>query len=258
MRPADARKSSKAQAWIVALVAILALGCGDGPEGPDGSSGRLFQVGTLQNLLDGDYRGYWSFAEIEPEGDVGLGTFEGINGELVVADGAYWHVYPDGSVAEVDPNERTPFAQVTNFLPDRFGSVRGPLECGSTLDDFLATLSGLDEDVLYVATIRGRFSSITTRAIDKQEPPYRPLADLIPTQHEFLMTDVTGTMVLVHTPETLETFSPAGFHYHFITADHERGGHVLSCSVAEARAEFQEMTGIDIDFTRFIQDGTNP
>ena len=245
---APAGKPGKTQLWIAPLVAILALGCGDRPERLDGSSGRLFQVGTLQSFLDGDYQGYWSFAEIEPEGDVGLGTFEGINGELVVADGAYWHVYPDGSVAEVDPNERTPFAQVTNFLPDRFGSMRGPLDCGSTLDDLLTTQSGFDEDVLYVATIRGRFSSITTRAIDKQEPPYHPLADLTPMQHEFPMTDVTGTMVLVHTPGTLETVSPAGFHYHFITADHERGGHVVSCSVVEAQAAFQEMTGIDIEF----------
>lgn len=234
--------------WILVALVALAIGCGDRESGPEASTGRLFQVGTLQALLEGDYTGYWSYAEVEPMGDVGLGTFEGINGELVVADGGYWHVYPDGSVREVDPSERTPFAQVTSFVPSMSGTVPGPLDCGSTLDTFLSRQAGYGEDILYVATVTGQFSSITTRAIDKQEPPYEPLADLIPTQHEFPMSNVTGTMVLVHTPSSLGMLSPAGFHYHFVTSDRQRGGHVLSCTVEEARAAYQEMTGIDVEF----------
>ena len=99
-----------------------------------------------------------------------------------------------------------------------------------------------------MATISGEFSAITTRAIDKQYPPYKPLSELIPTEHRFPMRNVSGTMVLVYSPESLGTVSAKGYHYNFVTADHERGGHVLSCTVQSAHAEYQKMSGVDVTF----------
>jgi len=81
-------------------------------------SSTLFQAGTFSALLAADYRGNWSFGEIKPRGNFGLGTFEGINGELIVADGGYWQVHPDGHVTEVKDSQRTPYVEVIHFQPE--------------------------------------------------------------------------------------------------------------------------------------------
>ena len=114
-----------ARIWSVAIL------CACGPKAPAPSvivaapasatptpSVALFQAGTFSQLLAGDYRGIWSFGEIKSHGDFGIGTFEGINGELVVADGGYWQVHPDGHVTEVTDDQRTPYVEVVHFKPE--------------------------------------------------------------------------------------------------------------------------------------------
>ena len=51
-------------------------------------------------------------------GDLGLGTFEQLDGEMVVVDGRVFQVRSNGSVREVADHVMTPFATVTRFRPD--------------------------------------------------------------------------------------------------------------------------------------------
>ena len=48
----------------------------------------LFQASTIGALLEGAYEGDLSFAELAEHGDLGLGTLNGLDGEMIALDGA--------------------------------------------------------------------------------------------------------------------------------------------------------------------------
>src|SRR6476659_2963447 len=74
----------------------------------------LFQASTIGALLDGAFEGDLRFAELAEHGDLGLGTLNALDGEMIALDGRFYRADVEGRVSEVDPDERTPFAVVTN------------------------------------------------------------------------------------------------------------------------------------------------
>jgi alpha-acetolactate decarboxylase len=70
----------------------------------------LFQASTIGALLDGAYEGDLTFAELAEHGDLGLGTLNGLDGEMIALDGAFFRADADGAIHPVPPQEKTPFA----------------------------------------------------------------------------------------------------------------------------------------------------
>src|SRR5204863_2545700 len=70
----------------------------------------LFQASTIGALLDGAYEGDVTFAELAEHGDLGLGTLNALDGEMIAVDGGFYRADVDGAVSEVDPGTRTPIA----------------------------------------------------------------------------------------------------------------------------------------------------
>ena len=78
----------------------------------------LYQVSTATALVAGIYQGAVRVGKLREHGDLGLGTFENLDGEMVLVDGHCYQVRSDGSVKECDDEVLSPFAVVTRFLPD--------------------------------------------------------------------------------------------------------------------------------------------
>ncbi|HEX7246131.1 MAG TPA: acetolactate decarboxylase [Solirubrobacterales bacterium] len=185
----------------------------------------LFQASTIGALLEGAYDGDLSFAELAEHGDLGLGTFNGLDGEMIALDGRFYRARVDGSVEGVGPGERTPFAVVTRFLPTIDAEVTGPL-------DHEALLDALDELIpTGVAScairIDGRFELVRARSVPRQRPPYRPLTRVVAEQRVFELREAAGTMVGFRFPAYVEGIEVSGYHLHFVDEARERGGHVL-------------------------------
>ena len=85
----------------------------------------LFQASTIAALLEGSYEGDLSFAELAEHGDLGLGTLDGLDGEMIALDGRFYRADVDGNVAEVAAETKTPFAVVTGFTPSVDAEVDG-------------------------------------------------------------------------------------------------------------------------------------
>ncbi len=185
----------------------------------------LFQASTIGALLEGAYDGDLRFDELAEHGDLGLGTLNGLDGEMVALDGRFYRADVDGAVAEVDGTERTPFAVVTRFQPAIDDEIEGPLE-------HEALLVRLDELISTGAAscairIDGRFESVRARSVPRQSPPYRPLTEVVAKQHVFELADIAGTMLGFRFPAYVEGIEVSGYHLHFISEDRARGGHVL-------------------------------
>jgi acetolactate decarboxylase len=207
----------------------------------------LFQASTIGALLDGAYEGDLSFGELAEHGDLGLGTLNGLDGEMIALDGRFYRADVDGAVGEVDGAARTPFAVVTHFDPALDLEVDGPLEHA----ELLARLDQLAPADAATCAIRldGRFELIRARSVPRQSPPYRPLTEVVGEQHVFELKDVEGTMLGFRFPAYAEGIEVSGYHLHFISENRGRGGHVLSSRSAgalRARLDFSDDLHVEL------------
>jgi acetolactate decarboxylase len=185
----------------------------------------LFQASTIGALLDGAYDGDLSFAELAEHGDFGLGTLNGLDGEMIAIDGRFYRADVDGATEEVAAGARTPFAVVTRFEAAIEEWIDGPLDH----ERLLAQLDRLIPAGAASCAIRldGRFELVRARSVPRQSPPYRPLTEVVAEQHVFELADVEGTMLGFRFPDYVEGIEVGGYHLHFIDSGRRRGGHVL-------------------------------
>lgn len=199
----------------------------------------LYQVSTIDALLQGVYDGVESFEELKKHGDFGIGTFDALEGEMLAVDGDYYQIKSDGIAYPVRDNMTTPFATVTSFETDETFRVKEPMnltELEKHLDETLPS-----KNLFYAIRIEGTFSSMKARSVPKQERPYPKLVDVTATQSVFEFEDVNGTIAGFRTPDYVKGVNVPGYHLHFITEDRKAGGHVLDLDL--------ESGNISIDIT---------
>jgi acetolactate decarboxylase len=195
----------------------------------------LFQASTIGALLDGSFEGDVSFAELAEHGDLGLGTLNHLDGEMIAIDGRFYRADVEGTISEVAATERTPFAVVVPFQPQITFDLEGSLDHDRLLSEIDRRIPA--ETASCAVRIDGRFELIKARSVPRQEPPYRPLTEVVGEQQVFELTEVDGTMLGFRFPEYAEGIEVAGWHLHFIDENRMRGGHVLGSRVETAHVQ---------------------
>ncbi len=205
----------------------------------------LFQASTIGALLDGAFDGDLSFAELAEHGDFGLGTLNGLDGEMIAIDGAFYRADVDGAIHSVPAGAKTPFAVVTRFEPTVEARIDGDL----SHTELLERLDGLVPDGASSCAVRldGRFDLVRARSVPGQQPPYRPLTEVVAEQHVFELEDVVGTMLGFRFPTYAEGIEVGGYHLHFISEDRGRGGHVLDSRARRLRARIDPSDDLHVE-----------
>ena len=205
----------------------------------------LFQASTIGALLDGAFDGDLSFGELAEHGDLGLGTLNGLDGEMIALDGEFFRADVDGAIHRVPPEARTPFAVVTRFEAEVDERLEGKL----SHDELLARLDALVPAATSSCAIRldGRFELVHARSVPAQTPPYRPLTEVVAEQHVFDFEDVAGTMLGFRFPAYAEGIEVGGYHLHFISEDRARGGHVLDSRSSGLRARLDPSNDLHVE-----------
>jgi acetolactate decarboxylase len=188
----------------------------------------LFQTSTIGALLDGAYEGDVTIGEVLEHGDLGLGTLNALDGELVVVDGAAYRADVDGRLQPVAPDACTPFAVVTPFDADVTVPLTGPLTLAQLLEQVDAHLPG-GHTLAHAIRVDGRFTRVRARSVPRQTPPYRPLTEVVAQQHVFDLPDGDATLVGFRFPEDAGAINVTGHHLHVADAARARGGHVFDC-----------------------------
>jgi len=203
----------------------------------------IYQVSTSTALVEGIYEGVVRAGMLREHGDLGLGTFEDLDGEMVIVGGHVYQVRCDGSVHEVSDDVLSPFAAVTRFSPDTHVELQ---PCPS-FENLLAQVDRLrdSENMFYSIRIDGHFDTMHTRAVCKAEKGFR-LVNAAAVQPEFKFSNVSGTLVGFWTPGYARALSIPGYHLHFLSADHTQGGHVLGCSSSGLRLQLQRDCNVQI------------
>ena len=196
----------------------------------------LYQVSTATALVEGIYEGAVRISTLRQHGDLGLGTFEGLDGEMVIVDGHFFQVRSDGSVREVQDNVLSPFAAITAFSPDRSIVLDHCPDLSHLTSQFDALRSS--DNFFYALRVDGTFDYIHARAMRRTKEGV-PLVQAAAVQPEFEFQNVAGTLVGFWTPEYAKALNVPGYHLHFISADRTRGGHVLQCRGKNLRLQIQ-------------------
>ena len=195
----------------------------------------LYQVSLLQGLLQGDYNGSISIGELKACGDTGIGTFDRLNGELIMVDGVVYRAAGDGTVEVPSDDETIPFSNVTFMDADEEVSINNV----ASFDDLMEILNGkvaeLGGNRFYMIRIDGVFNTVYARSEYAQDKPYEPLVVVLETDQTFFdMETVSGTVVGLYCPAYMSELNNAGWHLHFISDDRTSGGHVLDLAIEEA------------------------
>ena len=201
----------------------------------------LFQVSTIDALMQGVFDGFYSFDDLMDQGDFGIGTFNALDGEMVALDGEYYQVRADGVAYPVQGDMTAPFATVTRFEADQTAALENAsnfTELARQIDRHLPS-----PNAFYALRIDGTFPYVQTRSVPRQEKPYPRLAEAVEDQSVFNLTNVTGSVVGIWSPDFVKGVNVPGYHLHFITEDRKAGGHILEIQVSNATAQVDVTAG---------------
>jgi len=189
----------------------------------------MYQVSTFSALSQGVYDGVSSVGTLKQYGNMGIGTFDALDGEMVCLDGQVYKVKVDGTIMAMGDEVTSPFAMVTFFDADQtkqLNNVNGLSNLTSLIDSVIPSNA-----TMYAFKVHGNFSHVKTRSVPAQVKPYPVLADAVKNQSVFEDENVTGTIVGVRFPAYMDGVNVAGYHCHFISDDRQFGGHLLDCTM---------------------------
>ncbi|MGW8319846.1 MAG: acetolactate decarboxylase, partial [Candidatus Promineifilaceae bacterium] len=203
----------------------------------------VYLCAPVNALVEGIYVERIPFTEVRRHGDFGLGTFDHLDGEMIMLDDQIFQILADGRVQQVDDDALTPFACVTFFKPEKHAVLDG----GRGYEDFLAWLEGLlpSPNMFYALRIDGSFSYIKTRSVPRQEC-YRPLVEVAAEQPIFEFEEIPGTLAGFYTPEFMASLNVPGMHLHFLSADQRHGGHLLECRPHQVKVSVQLLRTVEL------------
>lgn len=203
----------------------------------------IYQVSTANALARGVFQGVVTVATLEEHGDFGLGTFEGLDGELILLDGDCYRASYAGGITPVDPTREIPYAVVTRFSADITVHFDGIARVG----DLEAHLDQARSSENMFLAIRGdaTFDHLALRAACPAAPG-EGLLEATRHQSEFEGENVTGTLVGFWTPGYADQVAIGGYHFHFISDDRTFGGHVLDLAAGHIDVALQTETSIEI------------
>lgn len=231
------------------LITALVLGSGvasaQQKAGSSTTDAHLVQVGTYGYLTQPDFTGIMPIEDVVRGQTMGLGTFENLDGELVMLGGVVYQVRPDGTPRVADLSTRTPFLQAIRFRPQR--SV--PVPPGTPCADLprLITQAAEKENGLIAVRVRGTFSNLTTRSVSADPPPFQPLSQTIAEQTVFELPQRKAALVGFWQGRDALGIGQDGLHLHALTADKRAGGHVLSCTAgADVQLSVQPVPSVTV------------
>ena len=198
----------------------------------------LFQVSTSGALVQGIYERAVSSSFLLNYGDFGIGTFDNLDGEMVVLDGVIYQVRSDGTVKKIADDTGTPFAVVVKFAADQDQTIAS----ASSFEELRASCDRYrdSDNLFYAFRIDGHFDHIHTRAMQVTLKGL-PLAKAAEIQPEFDFRDIRGTLVGIWAPQFASALNVVGYHFHFLSEDRTTGGHLLECSGTNLRVRVEKL-----------------
>lgn len=221
---------------ISLLILLLLISCHSTPPAmhtiPSNKNLHHFSFRTA--FMSGLYQEHFTIGQLKKQGDFGLGTFNLLDGEMIVLRGKVYQAKADGEVIEVtDERVEFPSAMVTHFRADwqwEFSQLSQP-----ELVNWIAANLETDK-VMYALLVEGTFSHVRARSqAPVVDTPFPPIDEVVDAMVYHAHTHVQGTLVGFQLPPYLEGINYPGLHFHFVGS----GGHQLRPLLGGCAPSFQ-------------------
>ena len=209
---------------------------------------KMYQVSTLQALMLGYSRAVISVSELLEHGNIGLGTFTDVDGEMIVLDGSCYRAMEQGDVVMAEPDRGVPFSTVCTMkdsIPIEFGFTDNIDDLKTALNNIIDSHFGLNS--MHMARIEGEFEVVDARSESGYESVHIDLKTILGhTQRAFKFEKIKGTLVCVYFPDYMDGINASGWHLHFISEDRKHGGHVFDIILNSAKGEISKINSIEL------------
>lgn len=176
----------------------------------------------VNKVFDGDL----TVGELKTKGNVGLGSFDFLDGEMVMLDGIPYRIRENGEISEGKDDEEIVYANAAFFEEDAQFVINHSVNFETFRSEINKALPSTN--FFYAFKIHGVFKTLKLGGLNKQSKPFVDGLDvLIPNRPVFEGENITGTMIGFFCPEFIGNINVAGYHFHFIADDKKIGGHVM-------------------------------
>lgn len=234
---------------LASCMTLISAGCGTSAPSHADQQDRdtIYQVSLLQGLTFGDYYGSISVSELKQHGDIGIGTFDALDGELIMLDGEVYRAAGDGSVEIVSDDETIPFSNVTFMDADETILLSDIPSYASLCDKLNQLTEEKGKNRFYMIRIDGTFQEMNVRSEYAQKEPYQPLVEVLEHDQTFFdYQNIEGTLVGLYCPPYMSSLNATGWHLHFISKDKTKGGHVLGLQMTEGTLMVDDTDGFQM------------
>lgn len=212
------------------------------------SNMKMYQVSTLQALMLGYSKAVISVSELLKHGEIGLGTFTDVDGEMIVLDGSCYRAMEHGDVVSAEPERGVPFSTVckmTESTPIEFGPMKSIEDLKNALNNIIDSQFGLNS--MHMARIDGEFDVVDARSESGYESVHIDLKTILgKTQRAFKFENIRGTLVCVYFPDYMDGINASGWHVHFISEDKLHGGHVFEIVMKSGGGQISKINSIEL------------
>ncbi len=206
----------------------------------------MYQIGLVPAFLNGIYTSDFNFKSLSKKGDIGLGTINQLNGEMIAFDGRFYSIDKNGVASEIADSICTPYAVVSFFKPKYFYNIKD-ISSLCSLNQHLLTLLE-NTKLFYMIRIDGEFASLQLRSETCHCSGGIPIAELLDkNQVEFSIEKSKGTLVATFSPAYTQNMCITNFHYHYLNDDKSTGGHVFDLKVVSAQISIQPINRFQLE-----------
>ncbi|TCN53033.1 acetolactate decarboxylase [Flavobacterium circumlabens] len=235
------RKTHTLLTFLIAIVGILSV------NGQVQQEKLIYHYSVMDAMRNGVYQGDITVKTLREKGNFGLGTYNFLDGEMIVLDGIFYRIASSGQVTKAEPEREVPFASLVVFSADKEYEISGITTIEMLQKEILSRLPSANKP--YALRIECSFESIVTGGATKlEEKDTTGIAELMKTRPLYQKKPVSGMMVGFYNPPSFAAVDLSPFHFHFISYDKTFGGHLVSGTLSSAKIKISidEKPGYEI------------
>ncbi|MDL2144335.1 acetolactate decarboxylase [Flavobacterium tructae] len=207
----------------------------------------VFHYSVMDAMRNGVYTGELSIGELAKKGNFGIGTYNYLDGEMIVLDGIFYRVDASGVIGVATNSLKIPFGSVVFFKADMQFELTDTKDIEELQNEVIKRLPSVNKP--YAVRIECEFENITVggaRRLDENETT--GLAELMKTRPLYTRKHISGTMVGFYNPPYFSAIDLSPFHFHFISRDRKYGGHLISgkLKTATIKVSIDEKPGYEV------------
>jgi acetolactate decarboxylase len=206
---------------------------------------RLYQFSVIPALQRGVFDDdTFTSGALRKHGTIGLGTFNALDGELILLNDTVYQARFDGNVTIASDSSKIPFAVACFLKPD----TTLYLDVTGQQDLYQQLAKNLSPNYMYAIHCSGIFDSMTVRSVKAQTQPYPMLSAATASQAVFNWANLSGEVVGLFSPQYMAGVNVPGYHAHFISTDRKHGGHILRFTSAKLKVHIARVRAVNIEF----------